>query len=344
MKLLLGLVLLYFSPLLNAQKLDSLVLEGHTLLYYKVPSTSLDQKGVVVYMHGGVSQFKGLKKSTGIPIEALLEGNLDFVPTMNQAGYDVVLPIAFNEYNWLTENGADFIKAIVHPYRNADKSVFVAGFSDGGTGAYRMFYQNPAAFDGLLVFNGFPQLDNFQRKVDYTTVTNRPVVFAATFGDKTIPYEFLMVEYRRQQMLNEHTFLWLREGKHAFGAYEGKDFEKCLELLQMKTKKVKAEETDLIWVYPPVDALVIDGEVEAFYPFRKSKGKVFSMVPQEYARTDYKHKDFAKLLSKGSKVVVHPVQIKRSKLKTLEHIVFTYEVDGVSHDFFLVNWLNSSAW
>lgn len=341
MKLSLCVLLICCSFCSLAETLDSLMLEGNTLFYHSVESQSAEKKGLVIYMHGGVSQFKGLSKSMVLSTEALLEGNADFLSTMNQNGFDVLLPIAFNAYNWLEEKGEHFVKVLMDQY-GGNRPVYIAGFSDGGTGAYRMFYSNSELFEGLLVFNGFPQLDNFQKEVDYSAVTSKTVIFAGTLKDSRVPVEFLMVEHRRQQMLNKNTFLLLRSGKHAFGAYEKQDFERCIDLMAIENKK--KPDSRLICVYPPLDALVVQGEVRVFYSFRKSKGKAYGMVEQEYVRTDYSFKEFSKMLESADKVQIEPLYIEQSELEALSHLVYTIVVDGINREVKLKNWLNCSAW
>ena len=142
-------------------------------------------------------------------------------------------------------------------------------------------------------------------------------------------------------MLNKNTFLLLRSGKHAFGAYNEQDFNMCLDLMAVENTVTNHK---LVSVYPPLDALVINGEVFSFYSFRKGKGKAYGMLAQEYERTDYSFKEFSKMLKKGNKVRVSPLNIDPLQLENASSLTFTIEVDGTNREVELHNWLNSTTW
>ena len=144
----------------------------------------------------------------------------------------------------------------------------MSGFSDGATGAFKYFYRFPDKFKGLLLFNGYPQHNNFNKLVDYSRFSNYKIVFVSQKDDKIIPYEFEMTEFRRQKMTNANTYFLLVDGKHKFIQYNKKQFDQCITLLENNQSPELAEH-DSTWIFPPVDGLMVNNEVLELYPFRK---------------------------------------------------------------------------
>src|SRR5690606_31047579 len=105
---------------LQAQTLDSLKLDETILLYHKIETKVSPKKGVLIFMHGGVSQFKELSHPKEISPETIIERNPDFLPLAQSLGYDIILPIAFNEYNWMEDAGHRFVLALVNQYKSSD--------------------------------------------------------------------------------------------------------------------------------------------------------------------------------------------------------------------------------
>ncbi|MEZ5016177.1 MAG: hypothetical protein R2800_03940 [Flavipsychrobacter sp.] len=334
--------LLLLLPFLNTQAstVDSIKIEDNYLLYHKVDTKQSEKAGLILYMHGGVSQFKGTKP-TLVPTVDLLEGNQYFLPAATNAGYDVILPIAYNEYNWLEDKGELYINQIVATYGKDYERIIISGFSDGGTGAYRFFYNNPKQYAGLLLFNGYPQLGNYYKKVNHYDGMGKTIVYSSCTNDKVIPYEFLLVEYRRQSMLNQHTYFILAEGKHSFAAYDQQHIDQCIALLK---KEPTPQTNDKITLYPPVDGLVVDGVLKHIYDFRKKTAKNYTMAATEYQNNQHIYKAYDKLLSNGAIIKLQPITVAPSSIKEGIDFDFDITIDGKKEIINLTNWLNTPTW
>lgn len=343
MKILLTTILvLLFQATAFSGTLDSLKFQGNYLYYHKITSDKkTENTSLIIYMHGGVSQFKGAKPKA---VEALdlLEGNKDFLPTATNAGYDVILPIAYNEYNWLNDTGELYINKIVGTYKNDYQRIIISGFSDGGTGALRFFYNHPEQYAGLLLFNGYPQLKNYYKKINHYDGIGKNIIYGSCYSDKVIPYEFLLVEYRRQAMINEHTYFLLVEGNHSFSSYTKAHLELCMELMG-KTKEQNVS-PNKITIYPPIDGLVIDGQLKDVYPFRKKTAKNYSMADTEYKNDSYIYKTYKKLLSDNATITLSPITIDKASLKQGVDFDFDITINGNKEIINLTNWLNTPTW
>lgn len=328
--------------LAKASSLDSILIKDTHLFYHKAWSSADVKKGLVIYMHGGVSQYKG-EKPFEVSLNNLVEGNMTFISTFNEQGYDLVFPIAYNEYNWLVQGGQLFIKGLLDLYAKGYDQVIIAGFSDGGTGAFKMFYDTPHQFDGLMVFNGYPQHDNYYKTVDHPSIQNKKIIFASSNKDKLVPYEFQMLQFRRQQMINLNTSFLLIDGKHLFNDYQEKDFKHCLNMLKSETAAA-TESSEKIIIYPPIDGLIIDGEIVELYPFRKKWGKTYSMAEIEYTRDDYDQKALEKFLKNGAEIKLKPIEVSIDDLKEREFFEFEITVDDIPQKLELINWLSVKTW
>ncbi len=336
------LLILCLSTAIHAAELKTIKIDSVDLYYHIETPTSIESDKLIIYLHGGVSQFQ-FKNPTVVPVSSLLEGNDFLLQTFTNAGYTVVIPIAYNQYNWLEDKGKSFIKSILLKYKGEFEKIFIAGFSDGGTGSYQLFYQEPELFQGLVVFNGYPQHQNFHLKVDYKKVMNKAVVFFSTEQDKQIPYEYLLMEYRRQCMVNKHTYFLLRDGKHSFSEYGAEDFKDCIEYLSMPQDTAETDTEGKILVYPPIDGL-LSGTEKRLYPFRKKIGKKYGMNETEYNRQDYSYKQFKELLESGKLPDISPITLSAKELSESEKLKFEYNEDGVAKTILLNNYLKLKAW
>jgi len=322
--------------------IDTFGIGKDQLFCHKVADKTESNRKLIIYLHGGVSQFKGLTESVVTDVESLLEGNEAFVEQCQKRGFDLALPVSFNQYNWLEADGYSFLVVVTSYYRQFYDSIYMAGFSDGGTGAYRIFYSLHKEFKGLMVFNGYPQLKGYHRGVEYSNI-NKPVVFCSTTKDGVIPSEFLQVEYRRQQMLNKNTFFVMRDGKHAFTAYGKDDIDLCLDLLMSHDNSSEIPE-DSVHIYPPIDGLIIDGRLVEVHPFKKGIGKSYGMSESEYARSDIDHKRLEKLLKKGIAIRVEPIVVSKKEFEDADTLQFILSIDGAETRFNLVNWHQVNPW
>ena len=320
---------------------DSLRVQKMSLTYHYLPAKKQSDK-LLIYLHGSVSQYKDLKAPRSVSLDELTEGNSSFVSTVQEKGYDVVMPIAFNEFNWLDSNGYVYIDALLDELTSNYSKVIISGFSDGGTGAYRMFYDHPERFDGLIVYNGYPQHEYFSEKVDYSSVTSKPVIFSSTKEDKTIPYEFLLVEYRRQRMVNTNCHFSLLDGGHDFSAYSKHDILKDLVLLEQPLGK--APHSDSLTVYAAFDGIISNDRLLEVFPFRKSVGKQFGMTEIAYQREDFDYKYYDKELKKGTIIKIHPITVHRNELRSNDHFGMTVELKGESYTIDMINWLKVDMW
>lgn len=342
MKRLLTIVLLLIQTAAFASTLDSIAVNNEYLYFHKITTSKDTTQGLIIYMHGGVSQFKGLAHPKPIPATDLLEGNTDFIPTATQAGYDVILPIAYNEYNWLNDTGEQFIDRIIMTYGKTYARIIISGFSDGGTGAYRFFYHHPGVYEGLLLFNGYPQLGNYYKKVKHYDGRGKNIIYASCTADKVIPYEFLMVEYRRQKILNKNTFFLLTDGGHSFSSYTKQHLQLCMELLSKKHDVPSFNNAKKI--YPPIDGLIIDGELKQVYSFRKKIAKRYSMAATEYENGAYIYKTYSKLLAEHANITLSPLTIDITTIDQMLDFDFDITINGNNENINLTNWLNVPTW
>ncbi|MDI1232966.1 MAG: hypothetical protein PSX81_01655 [bacterium] len=311
------------------------------ILYYYFSPSNISKKGLLIFLHGAVSQYKNCKENTPVNIETLLENNMDFIASFNNAGFDLILPISYNEFNWLEDQGKQYIDTLIKINNTDQSKIFLTGFSDGGTGAYQIFYNNPQRYDGLIIFNGYPQYSNFQKTVDYQNIVEKKIIFCSQRSDKVIPYEFLLSEYRRQKMLNKETYFLLTDGHHKFNEYSKNNFKYCITLMDTIIKKSNPS-VDKIWIYAPLDALQIDSNIISFYPFRKSSVKKYGMNSVEYKRADYDYFIFSKMLKK-SVIQFIPVELTKADLFKNDNIEFMYLYEGKTYKIFLKNYLKINA-
>jgi hypothetical protein len=305
-----------------------------TKLYYHYFQTDSTAKGLVFFLHGSAAAFKGKDNSEPVALEVLLEGNKDLVPSLQKKGYDVVVPICHNEYNWLEPMGKVFMDTLTHLFKNEYPTIFLAGFSDGGTGAYRYFYSNTNAYHGLIVFNGYPQLGNFNKSVDYKNCRSKGVCFVSQKSDKIVPYEFLLVEYRRQKMWNDRTHFLLEEGRHEFVQYRQTDFEKCFALLEAENRRL-SEAADSTWIYPPADGFCKGDTLVEPCGFRTKIGKGYGMAKSEYKTP----KD--RIPKAGT--IVHPLRVASADLQK-DVFVFEASYQGQKMQLAYPNYLVLKAW
>lgn len=319
--------------------IDSIKIDGQYLPYHIENNNS---NSLIIFLHGGVSQFKD-KTQPICPTELqLLENNTDFLQIVKEMNYDIILPIAYNQYNWLEADGERYINLLLENYKRTYKDIYIAGFSDGGTGAYRAFYNAPEKYEGVMIFNGYPQLGNYYKSVKHIMVRDKKVLFFSTKDDKRIPYEFLLIEYRRQKIVNKRTYFILRNGNHSFKAYSKKDFTEALQLL--KNEQHSNTSTGSIEVYPAIDAYIVEDTVKEIYSFRKKTGKQYNMSATERERDDYNEKEYNKLLEEQRQIIIHPSTVTFEELKILSYIEFPVLIDGKDTNLRLINWLNTPTW
>lgn len=238
-------------------------------LFYQMKTGSNSK--LIIFLHGGVTNpaFAPGQETPGVAY--LLEGNSDFLGMCREHGYDVLLPVTNARMNWLSNYDYCFqtLKALVDS-TGLYEQYYIAGFSDGGTGSYRIFYSYPKYFNGLIVFNGYPQLNNFYRGVDYQSGALKKIVFCSTSSDNTVPYEFLLTEYARQKILNPDTYLYVVHGKHTFSEYKAKNLEDVFSMIETIPDN---------WKKVPVHGYIRKDSLVEFYDFRQKIYKKYGYDP-----------------------------------------------------------------
>ncbi len=269
-----SLLLIIFFAHGNAQgSSDTTIIEHNSNSYFFV-SNEINE-GLVIFLHGGLSNPHFTEENGKVQLDYLLEGNDDFIRSSIENNFDVLIPITNERLNWLEnseycyQSFLDFTKSTTKDYAE----VYISGFSDGGTGSYMLFYSNQDFFDGLIVFNGYPQGGNFNKKVNYSTVENKTVIYFGTKADKTIPFEFMLTEYCKQKMHNPNTYLYLAKGGHSFSYYDLHDFNELYTILNGTTKNLKTE---------PIHGFIKNDRLIHFYKFRKSILKKYSYGKEYY--------------------------------------------------------------
>jgi hypothetical protein len=323
------------APEVKAAEIGFVNLEK-TKLYYHYTRTA-KPKGLVIFLHSSVKAYQGMIKSRPIGMDTLLEHNRSFIQSFTASGYDIVMPVCFNEYNWLEPSGAHFVDTLTKMFATGYSSIIISGFSDGGTGAYRIFYKNASGYSALLVFNGYPQLGNFYKTVDYKCVSSQKVIFVSQRSDKVVPYEFLLTEYRRQKLVRNASYFMLTEGKHEFRTYTAETFEKCAVMLELQTGKYE-NTPDSTWFYPAVDGLVINNEIIELYKFRSSIARKYGMNRSECHESTLTHRKVGK-----DSMSIYPVKLSQADMLKPE-LEFILELNGLKTSVIMVNFSIIKTW
>lgn len=198
-----------------SQTIDTTLIKfsGNELFHIKSDTNSK----VLIFLHGGVKNPLFDDTSRMFELYFLLEGNNYLIPLVLNNGYDLIIPVTNDSMNWLTNHKYCYETLINYILSSKTyDNKFISGFSDGGTGSFKIFYDYPSSFDGLVVFNGYPQHENFYQKVNYERISSKRIAFFSTYKDKRIPYEFLLTEYCKQKKTNANTFFYVKNGGHSF--------------------------------------------------------------------------------------------------------------------------------
>ncbi len=339
-RVILGLLFCLGCCLVHAGEIRKIEI-NQTPLYYHFCQGSKPASKLIIFLHGAVAAYQGQTESTPKEIINLVESNIDFINTLTENGYDVILPIAYNDYNWLAPKGELYLDSLMNQYQHNYTTIHLAGFSDGATGAYKYFYTHPDRLQGLWLFNGFPQHQNFNKKVDPTTFTDYDILYVSQKNDKIIPYEFLLTEYRRQKITNGQTYFILLEGKHEFTTYTRSDFETCLDLLENHADE-QVLSSDSIWIYPPADGFMVDNALVEIYSFRTSIARNFGMDKNVLATNLSETQKLEVLLKQGSPLIM-PLKINRKDLSQ-DTFTFSYVIQGNSGTIQFQNYFLKQTW
>jgi len=256
-------MLIGFTSALKSQTLVSF--QGSQLYLTQIDSN----KKLIIFLHGGVTNPYFNQSADKITPDFLLENNRDFASLAIKNGYDVIMPITNPKINWVDyyEETYSFLTSYIKSIGKSYHEIYITGFSDGGTGSYKIFYMHPEYFTGLIVFNGYPQHANFYKRVNYNRITDKRILFFGTNDDQTIPYEFLLTEYCHQKSTNPNTFFYLAKGDHSFGSYLNSDLQLAFEILQGKNSN-----KDTI----PLQGFIRNDQLITLYPFRKKIVRLYN--------------------------------------------------------------------
>lgn len=274
-------VLLLFSTFVSSQVME----DFQSNKIFKFINTENDK--LIVFLHGGVQNPYFKDPTQSITLDYLLEENQSFIDVSKANNFDLIVPIVNDKFNWLDKPDASFqiIKEYINSLPKSYKEIYISGFSDGGTGSFKIFYSNPEYFNGLIVFNGYPQHSNFYKKVDYSKISDKKVLFFGTIEDETIPYEFLLTEYSKQKKYNPNTYLYVKEGNHSFFNYNENDLKELFDILKGDIKNTKTE---------VVHGYVKNDEVIEVYPYRKKILRMYNFEPEIFKENKQQLKQFKK--------------------------------------------------
>lgn len=257
-------ILILFSIFLTikgySQKVDTLLVNFQNHKFYFVEAKG--DSNLIIFLHGGVNNPEFNKLVETPSLDFLLEENMFFIQSCIINGYNILIPVKDDSLNWLTNHNycIEIFDSLLVQKKISKSTLLISGFSDGGTASYKIFYDNSSKFDGLIMFNGYPQHSNFNQKIIYNEVTNKKIIFASTKEDKVIPYEFLLAEYANQKIFNPCTYLYLTEGKHSFNMYLKSDFNTLFDIINEQNVNTKTE---------PIHGFTKNDILTEFYPFRK---------------------------------------------------------------------------
>ncbi|MES2618224.1 MAG: hypothetical protein V4613_10115 [Bacteroidota bacterium] len=245
--------------------------KGQHFYYLSNPSNNK----LIIFLHGGVNNPYFKQPHTQITLTYLIENNAEFLQQSTNNSFDIVAPITTDSLNWLTKPQESFVKMreFIDSTLKKYNEVYISGFSDGGTGAYKIFYKNHDYFSGLIVFNGYPQHENFYKSVNYSAITNKRIIFCSTFKDNTIPYEFLLNEYCSQKKTNANTYFYLTTGNHSFINFQKNDLKEVFGILKGEINNTRTE---------PIQGYVKNDALITAYPFRKKITRKFNFGMATY--------------------------------------------------------------
>ena len=268
------------------QIMDNNIVEYKNNVFYHFTNDENDK--LIIFLHGGVINPYFKQEYKNIKLSYLLEGSDIFIEKSLKNNFDILIPITNDSLNWLInpQQCFDTFKKFITTNDKKYSEIYISGFSDGGTGSFKIFYLNPTYFNGVIVFNGYPQHRHFSSKVDYSLTTNKKVLFFGTTEDKVIPYEFLLTEYCKQKVSNSDTYFYLTEGNHSFTTYGEKEISIVYDIIN--TKKDNTQNT-------AIHGFIRNDSVLNFYKFRRmivnqyGHGKEFFKINKQQKKI-YKNK------------------------------------------------------
>ncbi|MAN04638.1 MAG: hypothetical protein CMI36_14330 [Owenweeksia sp.] len=268
-----------------AQPTDSTLTTFRNNSFHILSKSSNHQ--LIVFLHGGIHNPYFKQAPSQISLPYLVENNSSFLEQALENGFDLILPISNDSLNWLEdpEGTFTFLQALMASRSKTYQEIYIGGFSDGGTGSFKIFYSHPEFFQGLVVFNAYPQHANFSAKLDYSSVTDKRILFFSTCKDQVIPYEFLLTEYCQQKETNANTYFYLAHGDHSFANYNTKDLNEVFTILTGEAVNTQME---------PIQGYVKNDQLIRLYPFRKKIVRKYSFGKDIYDANVAQHKTYTK--------------------------------------------------
>ena len=260
----LSILLLVVQFSYSNNKVSLLTIEDYE--YYYIKCDNQKSNKFLFHLHGGVSN-PAFDCEQDISLSFLIENNTDFISSF-KVDFNIILPIKKDSLNWIDNyeyvfSQLELVKSRLINDTTSKSEVYISGFSDGGTGAFKIFYDFEYFFDGLLVFNGFPQHNNFSASIDYNSVKQKTIIHVSTQMDKQIPYEFQLVEFRKQRLSNKETYIYIKQrGGHSFDDYTEFDFKRIKKFIYKKFKS-EMKNKDVIYGFSE------KSELMDFYLFRR---------------------------------------------------------------------------
>ena len=284
MRLTILLILICFLPsnTFGQKRIEAILKTVDGNSFYSISENT--NKKTIIFLHGGVNNPFFDQTTNKITLDYLFENNQNFLAQAALNRFNVIVPITNDRLNWIDNPRKSFqeLKKMLGQATDEHEEIYISGFSDGGTGSFKIFYNNLDYFDGLVVFNGYPQHENFYKTVDYETVENKKILFLSTFKDKIIPYEFLITEYCAQKKTNPNTFLYLSPGGHSFSNYTEDDIKKVFDILIGKNQNELTE---------PIQGFIKNDQLVTLYPFRKKMVRKYSFMKDVYEANLAQHKE-----------------------------------------------------
>lgn len=268
------------------------LIKSDSFSYFFIKSEN-ERKGTVIFLHGSVKFF--ITKSTDdITLNDLIESNKYILPVLKD--YDLILPVANQHFNWLNKEQSEKINQSLRTICGSESNVCIAGFSDGGSGAFKLIHSSGNFYQKAVLFNAYPQHGWFTRNLQFNS--NTSITFVAGKQDKTVPYEFPLIEYLKLKCINPSTRFIMTDNAHSFETYDSAFLNSVF----------CASTPDLDQSKAPFPGLIINENLIELYPFRASVIRKYGLK-KDFLNLPVSHIKQKKILKKLKKA---PLQIKVS--------------------------------
>ncbi|MGD2248988.1 MAG: prolyl oligopeptidase family serine peptidase [Candidatus Methanofastidiosia archaeon] len=167
---------------------------------------------VIVFLHGSDVDDRTLAK----------------VPFLSEGDFIEVAPFGRGKTHAYTTDNAqqdiqEAIKDVIKNYPVNSNTIVLSGFSMGGYGVYRTFYETPQKYTALAVFCGFPNVvefyfpdeehPNFLKEKYLTPFKGVPIFIYHGTGDRNAPYEYTQEAVKKLEALKADVTFCTEQGK-----------------------------------------------------------------------------------------------------------------------------------